>query len=118
LPDGKQKLHGEHTLLLQKTQEKGRQILLNFPRSFISLGNSKNQSLDFSASIPVCAKTGQNRTDEKSIQLELEVERGRKRRCLRQKRCKILYIIYHIFQGFNLRQKTFTSGAHGTSRAT
>ena len=41
-PDGKQKMHGEHTPSGQKTQEKGRQIELNFHSGFMRLGNPEN----------------------------------------------------------------------------
>jgi hypothetical protein len=41
-PDGKQKMHGEHTPSGQKTQEKGRQIELNFRSGFMRLGNPEH----------------------------------------------------------------------------
>jgi len=41
-PDGKQKMHGEHTPSGQKTQEKGRPIELNFHSGFMRLGYPEN----------------------------------------------------------------------------
>jgi len=92
-PGGKQKLHGEHTLLLQKTQEKGRQILLNFPRSFISLGNSKTKSMAFLAFLPVCVKTGQT---ENQFSWNWKLSAQENADCLGRSVAKFIHLLPHL----------------------
>ena len=119
-PDGKQKLHVEHKPPAQKTQGKGRQIDLNFPRVSMRIGNRGcyQRNLRFWPRFALI-KTIRSKPKRPNVNsLTIEIEDERKRRSVEAEALqKSTHNLPYVSRILSSAQKTFTSGADRISRA-